>query len=185
MDELARELFGLAEQAYLHSEAVELLDQCLTEGDDHEIRRFLEQQIAHRPPRLDLLRALLSDLRTRLTSLFEYRSDVRESIVKALMDGFGVDVSPYMPEAPQEYVYVEADGVLEYMRRHGAELSDAEEIILRKTISASTELMAQLNNDIRLVQALRQYIQDWLMALSVEEARSIWSDHPKPTDILH
>ncbi len=164
-------LSDIAEYAQLRIRATELLDRCLTQGDAEQLQAFVEQQIAHDPPRLQLLRELADDLQLRHLSLKEHRFDVRDRIVRLFRD-FGVDITMIAPPAAlDEYHCLTTDALLTCAAQQNRPLAPKDAMLLRKAVEASLETAAQLTADIALTERLHRYLLDWLEALNAAEAR--------------
>jgi hypothetical protein len=91
---MGQKLFSLVESGHLRIEAMQLFEQCLTNGDASAMMTFIERQLVYEPPRLQLLREIADDLQQRLLSLREYHFDVRERVVSTLSESYDVDISP-------------------------------------------------------------------------------------------
>ena len=169
-------LFSLTELNRLRLEAIELFEQCLTNGDESALLSFIEQQVLSEPPRLELLREMADDLQQRLLSLREYHFDVRDRVVSTFNESYGIDITPLTPPATLErYHHLTASAVLAFASQMGAALSDEDSALLRKMIDASLQMAAQLHSDIQLTARLHQLVQDWLEGMSVAVAKQYWN----------
>jgi hypothetical protein len=168
--------FTVAEISYLRLEAMRLFEQCLTNGDDSPLVTFIEQQIVHQPPRIQLLRDLTDDLQQRLLSLREYHFDVRERIVRTLIDTYGVDISAIAPPTKlNQYHHLTAERIISLVVESGTEVDENELLILRKTIEASLQMAAQLHTDVQLTSRLYYLVSDWLEGMNATIARQHWN----------
>lgn len=176
MNDLSEQgFFSIAESSYLRLEAMRLFEQCLTDGNDSALVAFVERQIAHQPPRIQLLRDLSDDLQQRLLSLREYHFDVRERIVQTLIQNYGVDISAIAPAANlSQYHHLTAEKILAFVVDSDVELDDNELIILRKTIEASLQMASQLHHDVQLTVRLYHLVSDWLEGMTATVAREHW-----------
>jgi hypothetical protein len=162
----------LSEFARLQSEAEELLDLCLTDGDDSALIAFVDQQIASHPPHVPLLHDLVDALQLRLLSLREYRFDVRDRIVRLFKDDYGVDVTGVAPpDALNRYHSLDVEAILACLSQRGKKVPSQEYTLLQKTVEASLEIAAQLSADIALVDRVLTYVSDWLDALKANQSR--------------
>jgi hypothetical protein len=176
---MERKLFSLTESSHLRIEAMQLFEQCLTNGDATAMVAFIERQLVHEPPRLQLLREIAEDLQQRLLSLREYHFDVRERVVSTLSESYDVDISPLTPPASlDQYHYLSLDKVLTFIQKNNPALSRNDLTILRKMIDASLQIAAQLHQDILLTRELYNLILDWMEALSATIARQYWYNQP-------
>ncbi len=181
---LGRRLFSLAELNHLRIEAINLYEQCLTNGDATPLVEFIEQQTLHKPPRLQFLREFVEDIQQRLASLKEYRFDVRERVVRALSEGYGVDITPLTP--PSElvrYHHLTTENVLSFVQSR-TELSTEDALLLRKMIEASLQMAAQLHSDIELTETIHALATDWLDGMNVEAIKRHWDQHPSPDNAV-
>jgi len=166
----------VAEISYLRVEAMRLFEQCLTNGDDSAMVTFIEQQIVHQPPRIQLLRDLTEDLQQRLLSLREYHFDVRERVVRTLHDNYGVDISAIAPPTKlNQYHHLTTEQILSLVVDSDIAVGAEELIILRKTVEASLQMAAQLFHDIQLTAHLHYLVSDWLEGMNATAARQHWN----------
>lgn len=173
---IERRLYSLSESNHLRMEAMELFEQCLTKGDESPLAEFVERQLVHDPPRLQLLRDLADDLQQRLLSLREYHFDVRDRVVSTLKESYGVDIAPLAPpDMLAEYHRLTAEKILVFTRRKGATLSEQETILLRKMLDASLQMAEQLFNDIQLTARLHELVLDWLTGMHATIVRQNWT----------
>jgi hypothetical protein len=170
-------LFSLAELNNLRLEAMHLFEQCLTSGDTSPLVTFIESQLVHEPPRIQLLRDLADDLQQRLLSLKEYHFDVRDRVIRTFSDQYGVDLTTVMPpDALSRYHQLTADAVLDYARSR-VSISDADLVLLRKLVDASLHMAAQLNNDVMLTTQLHTLVLDWMEGMNATIARRYWTSY--------
>ncbi|MCB9457222.1 MAG: hypothetical protein H6671_14655 [Anaerolineaceae bacterium] len=181
-------LFSLAEISYLRMEAMDLFEQCLTEGSPDHLKSFIDQQIVEDPPRVSLLREVAEDLHLRLLSLREYHADVREQVLRALHDDFSIDISPISPANQMEtYHLLEAETIFAYLHQQSPRLNANDVAMLRKTIEASLQMAAHLYADVLMTQELYHYLRDWLDGLYAVNVRRLWIDpwETIPQDRVH
>jgi len=175
---LGRNMFPSAESHFLRIEAMQIFEQCLTNGDAEAMTSFIERQLLHDPPRLQLLRDMADDLQQRLLSLREYHFDVRERVVTMLRESYHVDIAPLAPPALlDEYHHLTIDELFAFIQTHGVKLSENDATILRKMIDASLQMAAQLSNDIHLTMQFHTMVVDWLDGISATIARQHWNPH--------
>jgi hypothetical protein len=169
---MGQKLFSLAESSHLRIEAMQLFEQSLTNGNASVMVAFIERQLAHDPPRIQLLREITDDLQQRLLSLREYHFDVRERVVTTLSESYEVDISPLAPASMlDQYHLIVIDDVLTLIQESNPALSDEDLAILHKMIDASLHIAAQLHADIQITRELYDLILDWIEALSATIAR--------------
>lgn len=164
-------MFDILEYTQLRTKAIDLLDRCLTEGDEQPMIAFVDEQIAREPPRLDLLRELADDLQLRLLSLKEHRFDLRDRIVRLFQD-YGIDITEVAPPQALDRYYQLKPGVLiACAAQQGRALEAQDVVLLTKAVEASLERAAQLTHDIQLTTRLHRYVVDWVRGLNVQAAR--------------
>ncbi|HEX3051006.1 MAG TPA: hypothetical protein VHP83_10160 [Aggregatilineaceae bacterium] len=169
-------LFSLAELNRLRLEAMHLFEQCLTNGDESVFIAFVERQVTHNPPRLQLLRELADDLQQRLLSLQEYHFDVRERVVRALSESYGVDITSLAPPAMlSTYHSLNIETLLDFVNQKNIGLSQDDKVLLRKMVDASLQMAAQLYSDIELTTRLHSLVLDWWEGMNATTARQIWN----------
>lgn len=174
-DPMSIELFALAELNHLRLEAMDIFEQSLTSGNEMLFIEFVEEQITHEPPRLQLLRDLSDDLQQRLLSLREYYADVRNRIVRAIHEGYEVDISSLAPAGPiGEHRPLNTHQVLEYVETRNPDLNRKDAELLSKMVEASARMADQLINDIRMATRLQDMVEDWLEGMNATIARDYW-----------
>ncbi len=165
----------------LRMEAVETIEHCLTRGEDAEFVAFMEAQITSRPPRLDLLRDIADELLVRLLALRQQRFDVRDRVVRMLLDDYGIDVSQHYPaDAPEQYERLSVEEIINPAVHSLSDAATQDLALIRKTVQASLEMVRQLSADIRLTERLHQAVVDWLTGLSAYSSRSLLSQQTLP-----
>ncbi|MBZ0281241.1 MAG: hypothetical protein K8L97_10910 [Anaerolineae bacterium] len=168
-------LFAMAELNYLRMEAMDLFERCLTEGSPDFLTAFIEKQITHDPPRLELLHEIAEDLHQRLLSLREYHFDVRDRVVRMLRTDFHIDLNHFAPvSALENYHHIEIDQLLGFVNSHNPRLTTHDLAMLRQVLDASMEMAAQLHDDVSMTNFLFAYVMDWADGLSVAEMRRSW-----------
>lgn len=177
---LSKDLQSLSELKHLRLKAMRLFEEGLTNGDQATLVEFIERQLIQDPPRLHLLRDIADDLQQRLLSLREHHFDVRERVVSALNEGYGIDISSLAPPNRLEtYHLLKQADIAAYIRHHGDDLPDDELAILGKMIAASLEMAEQLYNDIQTTSYLHNLVLDWLEGMRAVTARRQWPSSGK------
>jgi hypothetical protein len=180
---VARRLYALAELSHLRLEAMHLFEQCLTNGDETPLVDFIEQQLTHDPPRVQLLRDLADDLQQRLLSLREYHFDVRERVVSTLRDSFRVDITLLSPpDTLNDYHHLTSNQVIAFINESDAPLTENDEQLIRKMIEASLKTADQLFHDIQLTTKLHLMVRDWVDGISTTAIRQNWNIHKPASD---
>jgi hypothetical protein len=175
-------LFSLAELNHLRLEAMRLFEQCLTNGNGSALTNFIEQQLLHEPPRIQLLRDLADDLQQRLLSLREYHFDIRDRVVRTFSESYGVDITSLTPpDALDRYHRLSIEQVMSFVQENGVVLDEKDAILLRKMLDASIQMAAQLHNDIVLTTSLFSLVSDWLEGMSATIARRYWDNRHSDT----
>ncbi len=179
----------LVELDQLRVEALDLYDRCLVENNPMQVIHFIERQLSHTPPRIQLLRHIADDVQQRLFSLREYHFDLREKIIKTFDEIYEVDVTPLMPPDQLEtYHTVAPQAFLDYAIMQGLEVDSQEKMLLVEMIQTSRDIASQLQSDIQLTSTLHTMIQEWINALSATTARMGWQlmglDMPSD-DVIH
>ncbi len=187
-DSPASGAFSLAELNYLRLQAMDLFERCLAEGRAHPLELFVEEQIAHEPPRLELLREVAEDLHQRLLTLREHHFDVRDRALRTLREDYKLDLSPLIPlNALDSYHLLDLDIALTFLRQQHDDLSKQDESTLRKLLNSSLDSAAQLHRDVTMTASLYDYIIDWVMGLNATVTRRYWSEtrSSTPGDTVH
>lgn len=166
---------SLIELDQLRVEALDLYDRCLVENNPMQVIQFIERQLTHTPPRIQLLRHIADDVQHRLFSLREYHFDLREKIINTFDDIYNVDVTPLMPPDQLEAFHTVAPQTfLDYAIMQGLEIDSQEKMLLLEMIQTSREIASQLQSDIQLTSTVHTMIQEWINALSATTARKGW-----------
>ncbi len=180
---IGRSLFALAESSHLRQEAMNLFEQCLTGGSEAPLITFIELQLVHEPPRLDLLHDITNDLQQRLLSLREYHFDVRDRVVRTFSESYDVDITPLTPPSQLERYHLLTTGaILDFVREKGIVLDEKDFLLLQKMVDASLRMAAQLHNDIQITTRLHQMAVDWMEGVSITVARQYWTIHTPAQD---
>jgi hypothetical protein len=170
-------LIAMSELNQLRTQAIDLFDRCLAEGNTAPIVAFVERQVTGDPPQLQLLHDFAEDLQQRLLSLRAYHYDVRKNVVKTFAEAYGVDITPVVPASDLDHYHLtDAKDVLAYAQAQGAAFSDQDLILLGKLLEVSVKTAARLINDIKLTIELQEMVLDWLDALSMTVGRRFWSE---------
>jgi hypothetical protein len=170
-------LIAMSELNQLRTQAIDLFDRCLAEGNTIPIVTFIERQVVDEPPQLQLLHDIAEDLQQRLLSLRSYHYDVRKNVVKTFAEAYGVDITTIVPASDLDrYHLTDAKGVLAYVQAQGTAFTDRDLILLGKLLEASIKMAARLTNDIKLTSELLEMVMDWLDALSMTVGRRFWSE---------
>lgn len=179
---LGKRLYSVVELNHLRTEAMNIFEQCLTNGNADAMVGFIEQQLLYRPPRLQLLRDLTDDLQQRLLSLREYHFDVRDRVVRTLSESYGVDVTSLTPASElASYHTLTAASILSLVQNQTA-LSDQDLLLLRKMIEASLQMASQLHHDIELTEFMHDLAVDWVNGMSIEVVKHNWEQHPDSSE---
>jgi len=171
-------LLAMAELNQLRTQALDLFDRCLTEGNPAPVVSFIERQVTDDPPHLQLLREFTEDLQQRLLSLRGNHFDIRERIVRMFIEAYGVDIAVLVPLSElAQYHLIDPQRILEYARQRAASITDKDLILLGKLLDVSIKTAERLQRDIKLTTELQAMVMDWLDALSSTVGRQYWSDN--------
>jgi len=168
-------LYSLAEHNYLRMEAMDLFERCVTEGCPDYLMAFIEEQITHEPPRIELLQDMAEDLRQRLAGLREDHFDVRNRLLQTLRADFQIDLGAItslgtLDNDPR----LNVDHLIDYAYRQNPRLTSQDQNDLRKMLRASFDMTAQLHKDVEMTDELLVYILDWADGLTAFAMRYIW-----------
>lgn len=168
-------MFAISELHYLRMEAMDIFERCLTEGRPDLLIAFVESQILHDPPRVQLLQELGDDLHCRLLALREYRFDVCERVIRALRSDFQVDLSQCVPAGSlQNYHLLSAEQLVRFVAHKNPHVLPEDLPLLHKLFEASLDMARQLHRDVAMTEELLLYVMEWSDALSVLELRGTW-----------
>jgi hypothetical protein len=178
-DELG--LFAFAELHQLRAQALDLFDRCLTEGNFAPVLAFIEQQLAWDPPQLQLLRDFAEDLHMRLLSLRAYHFDVRNNVVRAFAEDYGVDITPLAPaNALEQYHNLDPQQVISYVQERNQTLAENDVIILTRLLEESVRAGGRLLTEIQMTGDLYRLVIDWFEAHSRTVGRRYWPEEAPP-----
>jgi hypothetical protein len=163
-------LFSMAEQSHLRTEAMNRFERCLTEGTPHYLRVFIEEQITE--DRIEVLRDVCEDLHQRLLGLRAYHLDVYDRAARALKQEYEIDLAAIA--TADTYYLLAPEQILARVSSQYSDLNILPLRELRKLLEASLELAAQLQRDICMTEELVQSITDWMDALGAALARRYW-----------
>lgn len=161
-----------AELRYLRSEAMALLDRCLDEGQGEPLEAFVDDQIAHEPPRLDLLWEIADELARRQSALLQSHALARDRVAQTLVDDLGLTVST---DGPSNSV----DAFLVFHAELYGELAESAsrppvDSALSRKLSAALADAQRTRRALAVVRQLHAYLLDWLGGLSAVAARQSW-----------
>jgi hypothetical protein len=170
----------------LRLEALDLLDQCLTQGDLQPIMAFVEQLLADEPPALEVLRRLNDDLQQRLLVLRTKLYNMRDKLVSTLTSDYVVDVTPFMPAESLDLLHLtKTDQIVAFAQAVNQHLNAAELGTLRDMLTSAVETAAGIQRDVEITQSLQTLILDWLDAFSAVASREYWDEFPSRRGLLH
>jgi hypothetical protein len=175
-----------AEVNLVRTQALDLFDRCLAEGNPVPIIGFIERQLIGDPIHLQLLRDIADDLQQRLISLRTYHNDVRDNVVRTFSEAYNVDITPLAPaNAIELYHHLVPQSVIGYAQQHGANLSERDVLLLSKMLEESFKAAARLYEDVQLTAELQQYVLDWLDALNMTVGRRFWAEEKPNQPTIH
>lgn len=158
----------------LRFEAIETLEECLTKGDGTEFMAFLEAQLAHVPPHLDLLRDIADELHLRLLRLREQQLDTGQQISAALREQYAIDLTTLgLSAQPELFQQLQRDEHLAEADNQSMTSLAEEFPPLGKAVQALLKMAHQLATDIQIAEELYQTVVDWWMALSISASRDL------------
>lgn len=163
--------FSYSELNFLRQEAQLLYERCLEEGKPDSLQAFIEVYIVERPPRLDLLREILEDLRHQLYALRQREFDVRERMLQTLRDQMGFVPDRLAPDHQQwlEEVFVSLRDDQPAARRD-------DRVVMQGTLAALLQAAAQIEIELAVTEYLSGHLEDWLLGLDAACARCGWLD---------
>lgn len=172
---LSRDLLSLSELNHLRLKAMRLFEDCLTNGSDDALVEFIELQLIQDPPQLHLLRDIADDLQQRLLSLREHHFDVRDRVIRALSEGYGVDITPLAPpDRLAVYHHLKLSDITAFIQQQASDLGADELAMLEKMVSVSLDMAAQLHGDVKMATHLHHLVLDWLDGIGTVTARRQW-----------
>jgi hypothetical protein len=168
---------AMAELNQLRSQAFDIFDRCLAENNPAPIIAFIEKQVTDDPPHIPLLRDFADGLHQRLLSLKVYHFDVRDNVIKAFTNDYGINITPLLPaNALDQYHLLDTLKVLEFAQAKGKDLTEKDMLMLGKLLEASVKAAARLQIEISLTTELQNMVNDWLAALNATVGRRYWSE---------
>ena len=160
-------------------EAMSLFEQCLSDGAAKAFEAFVEEQVYHEPPEIELLRDVAEDLHQRLLALREHHFDIRDQALRRLQDDYLVDLTPLTPpDALDRYHLLDAEAAVTFFRQKHQISGEGDELRLRRLLEASTTMAGQLYNDVLMTEYLYDFVTDWVMGLCALVARQGWGAIP-------
>jgi hypothetical protein len=166
----------------LHQKALEHYERSLADHSPRHLQDFIEQELLLNPLHLELLDGLLNDLQQRLLALREYHFDVRERVVRALLEIYHTDITPLVPpDQLHRYHFLQSDQVIEFIHRSGVWITQQEKAVLGDMIRSSTDICGQLYQDIELTFQFIIMLEDWLIAYNINNVRQSQQWIPIPS----
>lgn len=164
--------FSYSELNFLRQEAQLIYERCLEDGRPDGLEAFIEAYLVERPPRLDLLREILEDLRQRLLALRQREFDVRERMLQMLRDEMGFVPDRLAPDHQQwlEEVFISLRDDKPSARRD-------DRGTLQGTLATLLQAAAQIEVELEVTEYLNGHLQDWLLGLDAVCARCGWFEY--------
>jgi hypothetical protein len=171
-----QEIFAIAENNHLRSQAMDLYERCLTEGKPDYLLRFIELQLLCDPPPLELLYDLMQDLHQRWLTLREHLFDVRNRLLSTLWSVYQIDLNSLsVAHSLDEYHLIDPDQLIASIAHHCPSLSGHDLQRVRKEIVTSLSVGYQLYGDTMMTIQMMKFIQDWAAGLGIDEIRRAWT----------
>jgi hypothetical protein len=167
----------------LRSQAFDLYQRCLTDGTPTAMLQFVQEQIAHRPPRTTLMSEVVDHLSLRLQELREQYFEARDRLLYIVHKRYDVDLTPLLKTDPDVYHQLPIDDLISAILQQRP-LRPDEETRLRRILKVSHAIAAQVYHDAEMTEQIRAFIHEWLMALTSQRARLQGDDGRAPGERL-
>lgn len=183
MNARQQDLLPIAERIYLRMQAQDTLQRCIQEQSTAPMQEMIDQILVDNPD-IDLLCELLADVKNRRAMLEGRRLESREQVVSVFQNGYALDISAYATfGGATPYEQLTSEDLFDHLRGQIDELVQEDVLILEELFVESTSFVRRLARQIRIIDGVIAYIQDWLMAFSVTavQAAPRGFDQPKPS----
>jgi len=174
MNRRLAELLPLAERAYVRLEAQDLLQRCLKEDNPAPLRELIDEQLGQQNPDLNLLRYLMADVHSRWVVLHERLFDTRRQVISVFREVYGIDLNRFAPsQMLDQFHTLSTEGLFEWLSTAGHQLPGDEALLLREVFAEAVTLARELVEDLRMLESLNEYLDDWIAGLTVLVARTM------------
>lgn len=174
MNRRLADLLPLAERAYVRLEAQDLLLRCLKEDNPAPLRELIDEQLGQQNPDLNLLRYMMADVHSRWVVLHERLFDTRRQVISAFREAYGIDLNRFAPSQMREQFHtLSTEGLFEWLSTAGHQLPGDEALLLREVFAEAVALARELVEDLRMLESLNEYLDDWIAGLTALVARTM------------
>ncbi|PYJ73439.1 MAG: hypothetical protein DME75_01520 [Verrucomicrobia bacterium] len=175
------EFTTLAKQrAALLREAKQLLEKAFAENDASNGLRFVEEQLAAKPERADVVHDLLAFLAEEMTRLSTEKRTAARGFIVDLKDFHGIDAHALTPKTRlDEFWKLEAADVFAHLRANKVRLKESDEEKIRERFSKSKSALVPLDSQIAFTDRLIDQIVYRLYGLTPEEIKIVESASAK------
>jgi len=169
------EFTTLAKQrATLLAKAKQLVEKGVVENDASEVLRFVEEQLAAKPERADVLHDLLAFLAEEMTRLNAEKRAAARGFIVDLMDFHGINAHALTPKTRlAEFWKLDVADVFAHFRANKVRLKESDEEKIRERFSKSKSALIPLDSQIAFTDRLIDQIVYRLYGLTDAEIKLV------------
>jgi hypothetical protein len=164
-------VYAFVERAYIRLQTGEVLSQCLEKEDSAPIQVLVEELVLAGPSGLDALREVLAEVGTRKNQVQEDQRQITSNMISKLeSEGLSLGNSTI-------------SGLINLTLNDFRDLLEKQSIVDQQTqlkylhlLGDSWEMLDSLRNQLRLLEEIEVYLQDWLWGLIYQSTRQEWAE---------
>jgi hypothetical protein len=160
-------VYSYVERAYIRMQAGELLMRCLEDGNPLAIQQMVESLVLAGPQSLTILKEIIAEAGQRESQL---KDDLNQIMVEMENNLRNYGVSLPVGRTPKSFTRTSTLTFMKMVREQnfGGDQEKAEALQILKN---SKELLKGILANIRLLEEIERYINDWLWGLAYQSTR--------------
>jgi hypothetical protein len=171
-------VYSYVERAYVRLQAGDILIRCLEEGNASPMMQLVEGLVLAGSQSLDVLREIRAETAHRKSQVLDDLHQVYSDLEHSLLT-FGVTLKGL--KTVLAVIGLKSNLFISMMQEQGVTEEDCQMACLQ-ILKDSSEILASLNQHVKLLEAIEIYIQDWEWGLAHQQARD--GTHPSKSNSL-
>lgn len=185
MDNPLNELLSIAERSYVRTEAEQLIDDCLHQGDVSLFNSLLEELVLAGASSLEVLREILLVIRAMKTDAGQEGIDLRQDLEDALTE-FGMDTTSLLTWPPSDKTHpLCTDLMLEKLHEWTTHLNAEDACLIEEICHEAGRRVEEMANHVVLLNRLESSVLDWIDGLAYESVHEFNRTSTKHSQHLH
>lgn len=167
-------VYEYVERAYVRLQAGEVLNHCLDNGNPLPIHDLVEGLVLVGPQSLSVIREIIAEVGARKAQLSDDRNQIYHRLARNIK-AHGVCL-------PLQFTALTFDRLtpaifLAFLKQQGI-TDEVVQIQCIRLFQDTKELIGSLNENVKLLDDIEHYLQDWLWGLIYQSSRQEWLDVP-------